>query len=117
MTYEYEEDDYDDILVSDNLKLERKVKELKKEVKALKELNYEYYERIRAPIYDPLTDTCSDCKKNIEQYNLMKSAFDRRKQQHQAIAKFFKHYNFTHNGQRMSLTKLIRYGLDLQKKK
>jgi len=42
MTYEYEEDDYDDILVSDNLKLERKVKELKKEVKALKELNYEY---------------------------------------------------------------------------
>jgi predicted nuclease with TOPRIM domain len=120
MTYEAEENYYieeNSILMTENLRLESEVEELKKEIRELKDLNNKYYEKIRAPIYDPFTDTCSHCDKNIEQYNLMKSAFDRRKQQHQAIAEFFKHDHFTHNGQRMSLTKLIKYGLDLQKQK
>ena len=62
-------------------------------------------------------EECLECRSREEQYQRIRSAFDRRKQQHQAIAEFFKHYHFTHNGQRMSLTKLIQYGLDLQKQK
>lgn len=60
-------------------------------------------------------DECQECKEKDEQYHRMRSAFDRRKQQHQAIAEFFKHYHFTHNGEKMSLTKLIQFGLDLKK--
>jgi hypothetical protein len=58
--------------------------------------------------------TCLECESWEEQYNRIRSAFDRRKQQHQAIAEFFKHYHLTHKGQKMSLTKLIKFGKELQ---
>jgi transcriptional regulator with GAF, ATPase, and Fis domain len=73
-----------------------------------------YAEKNRS--YEPCSfdSVCLECKKKDEQYHRIRSAFDRRKQQHQAIAEFFKHYHFTHKGQKMSLTKLIKFGQELQ---
>jgi hypothetical protein len=102
-------------LMTTNLTLESEVNDLKEKIRELQDLNTEYYEQIRHPTYDPFAGTCSDCNKNIEQYKKIRSAFDRRKYQHQAIVTFFKHYNFTHNGEIISLTKLIKIGEELQK--
>ncbi|GAK86657.1 hypothetical protein JCM19238_4261 [Vibrio ponticus] len=77
----------------------------------------QYAEKNRGDDFFGFDSECLECQEKDEQYNRMRSAFDRRKQQHQAIAEFFKHYHFTHNGKKMSLTKLIQYGLDLQKQK
>lgn len=76
-----------------------------------------YAEKNRGDDLFGFDSECLVCREKDEQYNRMRSAFDRRKQQHQAIAEFFKHYHFTHNGKKMSLTKLIQYGLNLQKQK
>lgn len=99
-----------------------KLSQTKKENKELQEsyheLQLEQYEKtwLNQPSDDLYGDNspCLECKSWEEQYNRIRSAFERRKQQHQAIAEFFKHYHFTHNGQKISLTKLIRFGQELQ---
>lgn len=96
-------------------KLNQAQKENEKLQERYEQLHLEQHEQtwLNPPVYEE----CLECSSREEQYQRIRSAFDRRKQQHQAIAEFFKHYHFTHNGQRMSLTKLIQYGLDLQKQK
>jgi len=98
-----------------------KLSQAKKENKELQEsydqLHLEQHEQtwLNQPadeLYEN-NNTCLECKSWEEQYNRIRSAFERRKQQHQAIAEFFKHYHFTHNGQKMSLTKLIKLGQEL----
>ncbi|WP_299695575.1 hypothetical protein [uncultured Vibrio sp.] len=99
-------------------KLNQAQKENRKLQESYHELQLEKYEQtwLNQTENEPYEDenTCLECSSWEEQYHQIRSAFDRRKQQHQAIAKFFKHYHFTHNGQRMSLTKLIKFGQELQ---
>lgn len=99
-------------------KLNQAQKENQKLQESYEQLHLEQHEQtwLNPPVYEE-DEECLECSSREEQYQRIRSAFDRRKQQHQAIAEFFKHYHFTHNGQRMSLTKLIQYGLDLQKQK
>lgn len=74
-----------------------------------------YAEKNRGNEHWQFDSECLVCQEKDEQYHRIRSAFDRRKQQHQAIAEFFKHYHFTHNGQKISLTKLIKLGQERQK--
>lgn len=99
-------------------KLNQAKKENKKLQESYEQQHLEQYEQtwLNPPVYEE-DEECLECRSREEQYQRIRSAFDRRKQQHQAIAEFFKHYHFTHNGEKMSLTKLIQYGLDLQKQK
>lgn len=99
-------------------KLSQTQKENKELQESYHELQLEQYEKtwLNQPADDLYRDnrTCLECKSWEEQYNRIRSAFERRKQQHQAIAEFFKHYHFTHNGQKISLTKLIKFGQERQ---
>ena len=104
-----------DFMVSLYHETNEKLNQAEKENKELQE-SYEQLEQYEQT-WEFEDKECLECSSREEQYQRIRSAFDRRKQQHQAIAEFFKHYHFTHNGQRISLTKLIQYGLDLQKQK
>lgn len=54
--------------------------------------------------------------KNLQsQYNKMRSAFDRRKQQHNAISVFCQTYNVqTEDGVKLSLTSMIKGGMGIE---
>lgn len=50
------------------------------------------------------------------QYDKIRTAFDRKKRQHQAIKKCLEHYNFRIDEKRLSLTQMIKIGEQLQSK-
>ena len=58
---------------------------------------------------------CSKCADTLKQYNLIRTAFDRKKNDHKAITTFLTKHQIQLEGKPLSLTKIIKLGNHLQK--
>ena len=58
---------------------------------------------------------CSKCTDTLKQYNLIRTAFNRKKNDHKAITTFLTKHQIQLEGKLLSLTKIIKLGNHLQK--
>lgn len=58
---------------------------------------------------------CLNCEENKKQFTLMKAAFERRKEEQQALKIFFKKYNYSLNGKKASYSQIVKEGEALKR--
>lgn len=104
------EDEKDKKIVS----LESTIEQLREELKeALKERDHfenAYADLNRTEDFDPFAISCPNCSGHIEQYQKMRTAFERRKRDQNAISAALKINNWSVNGKPLTLTRLIKLG-------
>jgi len=103
----------------EQLKLERRAAldrafDLESQLKIMTEErdHYEnaYADSNREMNYDPCRFSCPNCQEHLEQYEKMRAAFERRKQDQRAIASALKANNWSVDNKPLTLTRLIKMG-------
>lgn len=93
--------------------LEREIRRLKRQLenqdKFITQLKKERHEALDK-MHDLEMGICPKCKANQEQYDKMRAAFERRKQEQKAIAAFLTKHNWNIENERLTITKLIKLG-------
>ena len=93
--------------------LEREIRSLKRKLKGqdglIEQLKKERHEALDKA-HSPERGSCPRCKANEEQYDKMRAAFERRKEDHKAITALLKHINLMHEGEPLTITRMVKLG-------
>ena len=92
---------------------ESELEKLSDELTIIKKAHEEKIFSHRDELY--VEKSCLNCEENKKQFTLMKAAFERRKEEQQALKIFFKKYNYSLNGEKASYSQIVKEGKALKR--
>ena len=105
--------DYIDMYESELEKLSDELTIIKKENENEICRHHDELRKVNKPLY--VEKPCLNCEENKKQFTLMKAAFERRKEEQQALKIFFKKYNYSLNGKKASYSQIVKEGKELKR--